>query len=77
MADGTTLPDVTAEARRQRELAVLAWLQKEHPDIWALSQEVDWSLIEFMLGLTPSERLDTCQQAARNMEVYRGASKIS
>jgi hypothetical protein len=77
MADGTGLPVVTAEARRQRELAVLAWVQKEHPDIWAMSLEVDWSLIAFMLELSPSERLNTCQQAARNMEVYRGASKIS
>jgi hypothetical protein len=75
MADGNLLPEVTAEARRQRELAVLAWLQKEHPDIWAMSQEVDRSLIEFMLTLTADERLQACRGFQRLWEAGYGPSQ--
>lgn len=63
----------TAALRRQQ---VLDLIRTQHPDLWAASFEVDMTLIDYMLTLTPTERTELGQQMATTMEVLRGATKI-
>ncbi len=66
----------TPDQKAARRLAVLEHIRVDHPDIWAMSLEVDESLLAYLEGMTTTERVGLGQQMAVNMEVFRAASKI-
>lgn len=77
--DGDTVLKTTrahvAHIPLQVRLDLLERMEREHPDIWQLSEEVDFTLVEYMLELTPSERLRMATAVGQSLEVMRGASK--
>jgi len=79
--DGDTVLKTTrahvAHIPLQVRLDLLQRMEREHPDIWQWSEEVDFTLVAYMLELTPPERLQAIGNGARFVEACRGASKIS
>ena len=65
--------NIPLEVRRK----IVETMRREHPDIWQLSEEVDFTLVEYMLAMTPAERVAVTYQVGRSIEVMRGASKVS
>ncbi len=78
--DGDTVLKTTRAHVAKIPLAVrrqiIATMQRDHPDIWQLSDEVDFTLVEYMLELTPADRLQAMANGARLVEACRAASKI-
>ncbi len=67
----------TPDQKAARRLAVLEHIRVDHPDIWAMSLEVDESLLAYLEGMTATERLVSSRNFARLWEVGRGASQGS
>ena len=66
----------TQKQQDDRRQQVLDHIRIAHPDLWRMSFEVDVSLLAYMADMNADERAAIGVAMARNVEVFRGASKI-
>ncbi len=66
----------TRAEQAHRRQQTLDRIRTEHPDLWRMSFEVDVSLLDYMAEMNADERAAMGVAMARNVEVFRGASKI-
>ncbi len=64
---------ITVDARQPGE-SLRDWLARVDPDLLAAAEEVDVTLLDAALALSPLERLRACTRATRGLASFRRVS---